>query len=422
MSSTSNERLFRKVALERLSSPDRLDALLGLNRPSLPLVLAAFALALATIVYWGIQGTVTQKVYGRCVITSAQGVAEITLSAAGRVVGLSLKVGDKVTKGQEVARIVRPEIFEQITQAQARLEELQARRAEILRYGRVAGDQSSAARAAEQSSLNAQARLADERASAQERRIAIERGLFAQGLITKQTLLDSEQAMSTAVLERERLRDQAKQTMLQMAEDERQRSRERASVEFQVNESRRNLDALLDIERQTAPVISPYSGRVIEVKARNGASLAFGSGLIQVERTEDEGGPLEVAIFIPGGEGKLVTPGMSVDIIPDYVRRQEDGFLRGRVTQVSDYPASMQGMRPLVQNDNLLRELAGSSSPIFARAVLSLLPDGSYQWSSAGSRPLAVRSGALCQAEVTVGERRPAALAIPTVRKWLGLS
>lgn len=420
--STENQQLFRKIALERLSSPDRLDALLGLNRPRWPLVWAGASLALGALLFWGFQGSVAQKVVGRCILTSPSGVAEITAVAAGRVSGVALKVGDQVVAGQEIARIVRPELFEQTAQARARLAELERRRADVQRLGRAAGDSGRHSRAAEAASIAEQARLAAERATALERRLGVERELLGQGLITRQALLDTEEALRNSILERERLRDRAKQMTLQGAEEERQRNREEAAVSFQVSEARRALDALLDIERQTAPVITPYAGRVIELKVNNGVSVGFGSALMQIERSEGVGETLEAAIYVAGGEGKLIALGMPVEIVPDYVKRQEYGFLRARVEQVSEYPASLPGMRLLVQNDNLLKELSGQRAAIFARARLEQGAGGAFVWSAAASRPPPVRSGALCQAEVTVGERRPIALLVPMLRRWLGLA
>lgn len=422
MSDTESARLFRKVALERLSSPDRLDAMLGLDRPRWVLAWVGLALAFATALYWGFEGSVVQKVGGRCILTSPSGVAEISATATGLVANLSLKVGDEVRAGQEVARIVRPELAEQIAQARARLAEFERRRAEIQRFGSLAGEQGRGSRSAEQSSLDAQARLAAERVAALERRLATERDLFAQGLVTRQTVLDTEQALSGVILERERLRDRAKQVSLEGAEQSRQGSRELVAIEFQANEARRSLDALLDVERQTAPIVSPYSGRVIEVKAHDGIAVSYGGSVIQIERTEDEGGALEAAIYVPGGPGKLISPGMAVEVVPDHVKRQEFGFMRGRVDQVSEYPASLLGMRLLVQNDNLLKELSGERSVIFVRTSLARRPDASFEWSAAASKPPAVRSGALCQAEVNVGEKRPIALVVPAFRRWLGLS
>ncbi|MGQ0651278.1 MAG: NHLP bacteriocin system secretion protein [Betaproteobacteria bacterium] len=424
MSQADNTTLFRKVALERLSSPDRLDVMLGLDRPVWLLPLAGLAVAAAAALYWGLTGTVVQTVGGRCILTSPSGVAEVAATAAGRVVGLALKVGDEVKAGQEIARIVRPDLVEQIAQQRARLAQLERRREEIRRYGRLAGDLGRGARSDEQGMLEAQAKLAAERGAALERRLAVERDLFAQGLLTRQSLLAPEQALAGTALERERLQERAKQLALDVDEAARQRSRDLVASESQVNEARRGLEALLETERRTAPITTPYAGRVIEIKAHDGVTVNQGSAVVQIERSGGAGEPdsLEAVVYVAGGPGKLIAAGMAVEVVPDHVKRQEFGFLRGRVEQVSEYPASVLGMRLLVQNDNLLRELSGERSTMLVRARLARRADGGFEWSAAAARPPAVRSGALCQAEVAVAERRPISLVLPAIRRWLGLA
>ena len=109
---------------------------------------------------------------------------------------------------------------------------------------------------------------------------------------------------------------------------------------------------------------------------------------------------------------------MDAEVVPDYVKRQEFGFLRARIESVSDYPVSSPGMRLLVQNDNLVRELSESRSAIFARARLDRNDKGGFAWSAAAAESPEVRPGALCRAEVTVRERPPFARAIALVKQW----
>lgn len=417
--SATNQKLFRKVALARLSSPDRIDALLGIGRPLTVLAWVGAAIVVASFLAWGFHWRIEQKVGGRCILISPSGIAEVTASASGVIGGLKVKLGDQIAANQEVGRIVRAELDDQIIQARMRLAELERRRDEIERFRRRAADQGHAARTAERTLFEAQSRLADEKLKAIEKRVVAERALVAQGLITRRTLLDTEEAYAAAMLEREQLSDRAAQTGLGFAEQERQREREKVAIDFQVNETRRSLEASLDIVRQSAPIVSPFAGRVVEVKLANGVAVGFGTPILLIERTDGAQGDVEAAVYLSGGEGKFVASRMQVEIVPDYVKRQEFGFLRGRIEEVSDYPVSSPGMRLLVQNDNLVRELSGSKSAIFARARLERQPGGGFVWSAAASAPPEVRTGALCHAEVTVGERPPFALLISLYRQWI---
>ena len=414
-----NQRLFRKVALARLSSPDRMDALLGIRRPLVVLAWLGIAIAVTTFLVWGFGARIERKVAGRCILLSPSGIAEVTAGASGVVSGLQVKLGDQIGANQAVGRIVRPELNDQIRQTRTRLAELEHRQEELGNYLQRAAGLGQSARNAENALSRAQVSLAEGKAKAIDARVATERELVAQGLITQRTLLETEEARAAALLEREQLTDRAARTKLGFAEQERQRERDKIAVDFQVNETRRSLEASLDIERQSAPIVSPFAGRVVEVKLENGVAVGFGTPVLLIERTDGAPGDVEAAIYLAGGDGKLVEASMQVEITPDYVKRQEFGFLRARIAVVSDYPVSSPGMRLLVQNDNLVRELSGARSAIFARARLERSSTGKFAWSAAASAPPEVQTGALCRAEVTVSDRPPFALLISHYKRWM---
>ena len=129
--SDRSQKLFRKVALARLSSPDRLDILLGISRPQTILAWIGAAILLGAFLFWGFTWPVEQKVVGRCILTSPSGIAEVTASAAGVVGGLSVKLGDRVAANQVIGRIVRSELDDQIRHARDRLAELERRREDL---------------------------------------------------------------------------------------------------------------------------------------------------------------------------------------------------------------------------------------------------------------------------------------------------
>ena len=80
------------------------------------------------------------------------------------------------------------------------------------------------------------------------------------------------------------------------------------TIDFQVSETRRSLEASLDIVRQSAPIVSPFAGRVVEVKIENGVAVGYGAPILLIERIDGAQGDIEAAIYVPGGEGKLVAP------------------------------------------------------------------------------------------------------------------
>ena len=72
------ERLFRKVALERLSSPEQLDQLMRVISPLGWLALIPLLGLILMAVLWGWYGSVSTKVAGKCVLISPAGLADVT--------------------------------------------------------------------------------------------------------------------------------------------------------------------------------------------------------------------------------------------------------------------------------------------------------------------------------------------------------
>ena len=192
-------------------------------------------------------------------------------------------------------------------------------------------------------------------------------------------------------------------------------------VSLQVSEARRTLDSLLEARKQAASIVSPYAGRVVELKAGPGMLINQGSPVLTVERVGATGG-LEAVIYLSAAEGKKVRLEMLSQIVPSTVRREEHGFMLAKVSYVADYPATLQSMMLLLQNDTLVRDLAGDAPPIEVRAAMVPAANQSgYQWSSAAGAPVTLSSGTLCRAEIVVDRQRPISLVVPIIRKSLGV-
>ena len=121
-----SKEIFRKVSLERLSSPEQLDVLMQVTSPKGWVALLALCGLCLIAIAWGIFGSIPTKVHGNCILTHPGGVSEIVAPGAGRVADISVDVGDSVREGQIVARIARSEALEQIRSTEAKLRELTA--------------------------------------------------------------------------------------------------------------------------------------------------------------------------------------------------------------------------------------------------------------------------------------------------------
>jgi HlyD family secretion protein len=414
--------LFRKVALERLSSPEQLDMLMRVITPKAWLALAPLLGLIFLALVWSWFGSIPTKVSGSCILINPTGLADVSSIASGRITSLLVKVGDEVKAGQEVARVAQPEMLDRIEKSRQRLAELQA-------HGRVVHSMSSQGEVLNTQSL-AQQRVALEsrlRVQQEMAKLAAEREetqskLLEQGLVTRQAVVQTKQERAGALLEAENIKNQIKELSLRRLQGEKQDRGEVANIEAQINEAQRELDSLQESGKLNTSITSPFSGRVVDVKVGAGSLVAPGSSLFNVERNGGATDQLEAVLFVPAADGKKVVPGMNAEITPSTVKREEFGFMRGKVNFVSDYPATQQSMMLLLQNDALVRDLSGESAPIEIRAKFA--PTGNYsgyEWSSASGAPVKIHSGTLCTGDIVVQRQRPISLVIPIIKKTLGV-
>jgi HlyD family secretion protein len=114
---------------------------------------------------------------------------------------------------------------------------------------------------------------------------------------------------------------------------------------------------------------------------------------------------------------------MAVLVAPATVKPEEFGYLEGRVERIADFPATPEGMRRVLKNDELVRRLLAIGSPFelhvsFTRDAAT--PSG-YVWTSGRGPAVAIGDGTPVRGRIVVETRRPVQLVVPGIRKALGL-
>jgi HlyD family secretion protein len=127
-------------------------------------------------------------------------------------------------------------------------------------------------------------------------------------------------------------------------------------------------------------------------------------------------------VYLPAAEGKKIRPGMTAQVSPSTVKREEYGFMLGQVTSVGEFPASRQGMLRVLGSEELAGQFAAIGAPIEVR--VSLLPEAAsisgYQW-SAKEPDLTIANGTLCTVQIVLERKRPISLILPILRETLGV-
>ncbi len=208
------------------------------------------------------------------------------------------------------------------------------------------------------------------------------------------------------------------------------RDRETMGLQLKLASAQRRTEMLDSRMTRTVAVTSPYDGIVAELKINEGEVAERGSDLMTLippdSASVDAAGvrhgppvPLVATLYVPPTDGKRVRPGMTVEIMPSTAKREEYGFIMGRVLSVSEVPSTPEGMERLIKNKQLVSSLAGSGAPFEVRTELLIdaaTPSG-FKWSSSHGPNAALSGGSPCKAEIVTRSETILELLIPPIKK-----
>jgi HlyD family secretion protein len=171
---------------------------------------------------------------------------------------------------------------------------------------------------------------------------------------------------------------------------------------------------------ETARVVAPRAGRVLELLVDHGDVVSPGTALLNLEVVSQE---LMAVLFVPASAGKRVQPGMVARVSPSTVKREEYGSMLGKVVWVAEFPSTQRGMTRQLGNEALVTRLMKEGPPIQVNVALQrdpATPTG-YRWSSSRGPNVKISSGTLAAGSIIVREERPIGLLIPGLRERLGI-
>ena len=139
--------------------------------------------------------------------------------------------------------------------------------------------------------------------------------------------------------------------------------------------------------------------------------------------TDDPGRSYDTIVFVPAGEGKKIRVDDPVEVSPATVKREEHGFIRGRVVAISELPATRLAMDSALQHPELADAFLKKYAPgVLLRVQVKLVdrddsdPAGAnrtdpaaknhFKWSSSSGSAQPLKTGTMCQAAIVVKERR----------------
>ncbi|WP_353217791.1 NHLP bacteriocin system secretion protein [Sandarakinorhabdus sp.] len=406
------ETIFRQSALDRMASPERLDAPLKLvGRPSW-LLLGAFAFAIVAGLIWAIATTAPVKVLARGLIIDRTGLAEITAADAGRIERLLVAPGDTVTAGQKIATLARTGLVREINAARAKLSDAEARYARLRSFYGAQGSRQAGADDVRLATIAQTRKALTERERDLGAKATKMESLIARGFIKRDELVNVQIALADV---RERLANLG-ESALRVRIDANQRSGETglALLDEQrtIEEQQRTIARLSAQLADQQTIRAPQAGVVTEVKVNAGDVIAAGSALATLSPTD---GALVALLYIPAADGKRVLPGMAAEIAPTTVERSVYGHIPGKIIAVAPLPATAEGMRRVLRNDQLVQALVAGGAPIEVRVALTRdsANVSGFAWSASKGPKTQVSAGSPVEGRVVVERTRMIRWLIP---------
>jgi HlyD family secretion protein len=250
--------------------------------------------------------------------------------------------------------------------------------------------------------------------------LANDESLLKQGMTTLSVVLQARSDRAQAAQAAAQATADLAQLEQQEAEASAQDARNLANAEQALGDAHRKVAELETSTAITTVFTAPASGRITEVLGTREMSINNAQPLFAIE-TGDEG--LEAMIFVDPQQGKQVKEGQEVRLEAGTAKKEEYGTVLGTVSWVSAFPSSTEGMRSILQNDDLAHTFSSKGPPFAVRVQLA--PDkttaSGYRWTSEKGRLLALSSGTIMNASIVTERQAPITLVLPLLREITGL-
>ena len=317
-----DKKIFRKVSIERLSSPEQLDRMITVTSARSWFILIAVGCILAAVVIWSVTGSLATNVVAKGMLVKSGGILDITSYERGQISDIRVRPGDFIKKGDIVARLDQGEIVDEITDLSAKLE------------------------------------------------------------LLKENKADEKDMMA---------------------------------IDKQINELKKRLSS-------SSVIISQEEGRAIEVKLKVGDMVTPGAVVMSLVKEGAGVKNLIGVMYIPVESGKSLASGMETRISPSTVKKEEFGYILGRIVSVSEYPVTVKTAEQKLGSSELAEAYTGGTACL--EILVDLVTDdktkSGYKWSTLSGPPNEIENGTVCSASVIVERQRPIEMVIPQIKNLLG--
>lgn len=314
--------IFRKVSIERLSSPEQLDRVITVTSAKSWLILIALGCILTAVIVWSITGSLSTSVAAKGMLVKSGGIVDISSSERGQISDIRVRPGDFIKKGDIVARLDQSELVDEIIVLEDKLK------------------------------------------------------------LAKESNTDTKEVMA---------------------------------ISSQLDELKNRLIV-------SSVLVSQEEGRAIEIKLKTGDMVDRGTVVMSLVKEGAGVKNLIAVMYVPVESGKGLAPGMETRVSPSTVKKEEFGYILGRIVSVSEYPVTVQTARERLGSIELAEAYAGGAAclEVLVDIVTDEMTVSGYKWSTLSGPPHGIENGTVCTVTVIVDRQRPVEMVIPQIKNLLG--
>jgi HlyD family secretion protein len=353
--------IFRKSALEKLSSPEQLDRMIVITSPGFWIAIVGAAVITVVTLIWSIFGRLPEKISIEGIYVTSTGMHTVYSDTQGVVDNISLSEGDNVNSDSVIISVIGEGDVEQLYAIQSRIDIIN----DISLYS------------------------TDDTVNNDTKNI-----IDLKKQLTEKTLSDStEEAKATAEL------DAAKSLAVNALND-------------QLSECKSKM--------KKTDITCKYDGVISEIDVEQGSSVSAGTELFKI-RESSSSDPNVVVCYVPVSTGKKITKGMDVIIYPSTVSNQEYGHMEATVRDVEENVATAGEMKDVLGADSLVNSFS-SSGPVIA-VTCEIKKDAStlsgYYWSSPKGSDIVLTEDTIVTADIITDERAPITMLMPFLKETM---
>ena len=370
--------IFRKTALDALSSPEQLNQPLQLLKPTQWVLLISLSAFSLTMIAWAILGKIPVRISGKGVLIKPNSLTVVQSETSGQINKVMVEVSDCLKEGELMASIdpVSQEI--EIKAAQTSLNQM------------ISQDNTQDA-------------------------LGIKQLEQLQSRIDRVTHLAKTGGLSAD--EMNRRNRELTQLRYEMEAENSQREQRIKEQQNQI------LSREEEIER-TSLIRAPISGCVVDQGIHQGEVVQPGSTLFTLQKEVDNDN-LKSLVYFPAQDGKRLEIGQRVRVSPTTTKQQRHGGIEGEVSKINLLPIRDDAIVKRLGVKSLLESVRGQQSEPLIEVNTTLRKDpktpSGYDWGGGRGPSIQLTAGTTTHVRVLVEERRPISYIIPILRDLTGI-